>query len=87
MIDWLFLSLGSSEPTTYLLIFLALLGGALFLPIPEDAPLIFAGILAQRGHGDLLYYLVVCYVGILFGDVFLYFIGRRFGTALSNRAW
>lgn len=71
----------------YLSLFLLLLGGAVGLPIPEDIPLVLAGILAHNGNADMQTLFLVCYVGILLGDVIIYLIGRRFGPALYSQRW
>jgi membrane protein DedA with SNARE-associated domain len=87
MLEWFMSLVGSSAPTTYGIIFIMLMGGALFLPIPEDLPLILSGILAQQGHGELLCYFLVCYIGIILGDLFLFFLGLRFGPMLMKHSW
>ncbi|MEM6330929.1 MAG: DedA family protein [Planctomycetota bacterium] len=58
--------------------FLALCG--LGLPIPEEAPLILAGVLSRNGtleHPSLAF--AACLVGAVLGDSLMYFIGRRLG--------
>lgn len=58
--------------------FLALCG--LGLPVPEEAPLILAGVLSANGtldHPSLAY--ASCLFGALLGDSIMYFIGRRLG--------
>lgn len=71
----------------YALLFLALLGGALGLPIPEDIPLIFGGVLIQRGNGAWWVIALVCYVAVVMGDLIIFFTGRTFGPALLNSEW
>lgn len=84
MQDWLLLQSGI---VTYVALFLLLMGGAIGLPIPEDIPLILAGILVHRGQADLQLIFVICYVGILLGDIIIYFVGRRIGPAIFNKPW
>lgn len=59
-------------------VFLALTG--LGLPIPEEAPLVLAGVLSANGTLEypLLAYLS-CLLGSLIGDSIMYGIGRHFG--------
>ncbi|MCB0321012.1 MAG: DedA family protein [Bdellovibrionales bacterium] len=71
----------------YPMLFFALLGGAIGLPIPEDLPLIAAGIFGQRGSGNLGMLFVVCYLGVVMGDTIIFLIGRRFGAALFTKKW
>jgi membrane protein DedA with SNARE-associated domain len=75
-----------------LLIFFGLCVGAGFgLPVPEELAIVLAGLWAA-GKGDAypLYrwlMLPVCIVGVIIADVFLYSVGRYFGTRLLERKW
>lgn len=60
---------------------LLLLGGFGF-PIPEDIPLILAGVAAQKGLVLMKAVLVTCYVGVLSADIIVYGIGYCFGQKL-----
>jgi len=71
----------------YIIIFLALMGGAIGLPIPEDVPLIAAGILVQLEQAKLEIIVPVCYFGILLGDVTIFLIGRKLGPTLFSKKW
>lgn len=71
----------------YLTLFLLLMGGAIGLPIPEDIPLILAGIVAHRGNGKIEILFIVCYVAIILGDLLIFAVGRRFGPKLFKTAW
>ncbi len=84
MQEWLLLQDGM---IVYVTLFFLLLGGAIGLPIPEDIPLIFAGIIAHNGKAEIKILFAVCYVAILIGDVFIYGIGRKFGPALYSKRW
>lgn len=84
MIDWI---LGQEGLLMYFLLFVALMGGAVGLPIPEDLPLVIAGVLVQRGTADLALTFIICYASILLGDLLVFAIGRRFGSALFSKPW
>ena len=84
MIDWLLLKEGI---IVYLALFFALIGGAVGLPIPEDVPLILAGILAHTGQADLQLLFFCCYSGIILGDLIIFSLGRRFGPTLLRKKW
>jgi membrane protein DedA with SNARE-associated domain len=71
----------------YTIVFALLLASAFGLPIPEDLSLIAAGILV---HSDRVYVLpmaVICYVGLVLGDVVIYRLGRLAGPAVFRRRW
>jgi membrane protein DedA with SNARE-associated domain len=84
MQEWILLQEGW---VVYLGLFSMLMGGAIGLPIPEDLPLILAGILLQIGQGELLPLFLVCYGSILLGDLLIFSIGRRFGPTLFSKPW
>ncbi len=52
------------------------------MPIPEDITLISAGLLAGIGNISLTGGMIAGYVGVLVGDMLLFFIGRKFGRNL-----
>ena len=64
---------------TYLGIFAVLLLGSLGVPIPEEMPIAAAGILSHEGLARWWLALPVCLLGVLSGDVVLYWTGRRWG--------
>jgi membrane protein DedA with SNARE-associated domain len=68
----------------YLGTFLALLASGMGAPIPEEIPIVTAGVLAGKGemvsHWWLL--LPVCILGVVVGDGLLYGLGRFFGNRL-----
>lgn len=84
MIDQL---LSGEGPLLYLALFLALMGGAIGLPIPEDIPLIAAGIAAQAGAGRVELLFLTCYFSVLIGDTFVYYVGRKLGPKLFQMNW
>lgn len=67
---------------TYLGILAALLLGSLGVPIPEEMPIVAAGILSHEGLARWWLALPVCVLGVLSGDVVLYLAGRRWGERL-----
>lgn len=60
-------------------IFLVLLAAGFGAPMPEDIPLLTAGILCHVGAAKLRFMLPVALAGVLIGDVTLFALGRRFG--------
>lgn len=71
---------GLSGWTAYGAIMGALLVCGLGVPIPEDVTLLAAGVLASAGNISLIGAMMVCFVGVLAGDAFLFFLGRHFGA-------
>ena len=85
MLEWL---LDLSNPYfIYMLLFGALMGGAIGLPIPEDLPLIAAGVLAEQGNITAPMALLICYFGVVTGDLIVYFIGRKLGPSIFDHRW
>ncbi len=84
MADWLLLQDGLF---LYVALFLMLLGGAIGLPIPEDLPLILAGVLVHLDKVTLELVVPVCYAGVLLGDIIIFMIGRAVGPALFQKRW
>jgi membrane protein DedA with SNARE-associated domain len=82
--EWI---LAQSGLNLYLGLFLLLIGGAVGLPIPEDVPLVLAGVLIQIGHASWQTAFIVCYVAIILGDVIIYGVGRKIGPALYKKEW
>ncbi len=82
--DWF---LAQEGQFLYLLICLTLIGGAFFLPFPEDLILIIVGILVQRNLVELQWAFLIAYVSIVVGDMILYGIGFRFGINLFSKRW
>ena len=60
-------------------LYLALCLGGLGLPIPEEVPVLTAGVLAHRGAVRWWAALLVCIGGVVTGDLVLYWTGRRWG--------
>lgn len=69
------------ESGSYLAFLLALVGGGLGVPIPEDLVLLTAGALSKRGITRWWIAAPICYVGVLLGDSALYLAARKLGNA------
>ena len=63
----------------YVGILAALCLGSLGAPIPEEIPVVTAGVLAHQGVVRWWLALPLCIVGVLSGDVVLYWVGRHWG--------
>ncbi len=63
------------------LIALLILGG-LGLPFPEDATLILCGFLIAGKIVDPAASLLLCFIGLMLVDAFLYFAGRKYGRKI-----
>lgn len=75
---------GFVEQFTYVGIFAVLLLGSLGVPIPEEMPIIAAAVLSHEGIVRWWLAVPVCLVGVLSGDVVLYWIGRHWGEQVLN---
>ena len=69
---------------TYLGIFAALLLGSLGVPIPEEIPIIAAAVFSHEGIVRWWLALPMCLLGVLSGDMVLYWIGRHWGEQVLN---
>ncbi|MCC6278207.1 MAG: DedA family protein [Oligoflexia bacterium] len=63
----------------YAAIFGVLFACGMGVPIPEDITLFVAGYLTYLGNIELGPAIMVCLVGVLIGDYFLFFLGRIYG--------
>ena len=83
MLDWL-------KQSSYLGIILFLTLTGIGLPVPEEVPIVAAGV-ASAGKDpalDWYYALPACMVGALLGDSLMYAIGRFFGARiLKEHPW
>jgi membrane protein DedA with SNARE-associated domain len=84
MSEWFLLQNG---PVLYAVLFLMLLGGAVGLPIPEDLPLILGGVVVHTGQAQLELVLAISYLGVVLGDLIIFFVGRYFGPSLFQKSW
>lgn len=65
------------EEFQYLAIAFVLFIAGLGVPIPEDIPLIYGGIMSGQGKMNVFIHFIVSMVFIIIGDVCLYMIGKR----------
>lgn len=72
------------EHFTYVGLFCVLLLCGLGLPLPEDVALLAGGFLAHRGLTQLPMTMAVALLGVVAGDNWLFYLGRRFGTGLVS---
>ena len=72
------------EHFTYAGIFLVLFVAGLGVPIPEEAPVLAAGVLSSVGTTRWWVALPVCIVGVLAGDTVLYWVGHHWGERVMN---
>jgi len=66
----------------HITLFCMLLVGAFGFPIPEDIPLVLAGVASSQGLVTLKAIFVTCYVGVLLSDQIIYLFGYWFGKRL-----
>ena len=77
-----------SSPGSYLAIIVVLILTGTGLPIPEEVPIIAAGILSSHGQLDWWWALPACLFGALAGDCVMYWIGYHFGrSVLREHPW
>jgi membrane protein DedA with SNARE-associated domain len=73
------------EHGSYGIIFLVLVLTGAGLPMPEEVPIIYAGVAASAGTLNPWAALAVCFAGALMGDCVLYSIGYHFGHSLAMK--
>ena len=73
----------------YLGIFLSLVLAGFGFPIPEELPVITAGIMVGHDDSQLRWYVMlpVVIAGVVIGDGLLYGIGRLWGTRVLDLPW
>jgi membrane protein DedA with SNARE-associated domain len=67
-----------------LIVFVLILTGA-GLPMPEEVPIVYAGVAASVGTLNAWGALAACFAGALIGDCVLYTIGYHFGHGLAMK--
>ncbi len=72
-------------PTPYLLIFGILLLCGFGLPIPEDITLFAGGLLAYYGVVELPVMILVAFLGVMFGDSVMWFLGYKYGRQILKK--
>ncbi|MCK4343247.1 MAG: DedA family protein [Phycisphaerae bacterium] len=75
--DWM-------QQAFYPALLLILITASLGVPIPEDVPLIAAGVLIKTHPGIASWHgtLIVALIGIMIGDLMLYTLGKRWGPGV-----
>jgi membrane protein DedA with SNARE-associated domain len=69
----------------FIVAFFSLLAAGMGAPIPEELPIIGAGLWAATQTGPTRWLiLLVCIIGVVVSDGILYCIGRQFGVRLLN---
>lgn len=71
--------LPSPADGSLVLVFAALLGAGMGLPISEDAVIVATGAFADRGTFPTYVAVATCFAGVLAGDFCIYAFGRYFG--------
>lgn len=71
--------------TPYFLLFGILLACGLGIPIPEDITLFVGGMLAYYGVINVWVTIAVCMAGVLIGDSTIFFLGQKYGPALTDK--
>jgi membrane protein DedA with SNARE-associated domain len=76
------------EHASYLGIIVVLVLTGSGLPVPEEVPIIIAGVAAYHGQLNPWLALVACFVGAILGDCVMYAIGYHFGhNVLRDHPW
>lgn len=73
---------GIIDQFPYAGLFILLIMGGIGLPFPEDTTLILCGFLIFNDIVRTVPALIVVYSGLLVTDVFLYYIGRKYGRII-----
>lgn len=68
----------------YLVLFGLLFSCGLGMPLPEDIPLLVAGMLVGAGKMHLLVVAICGWCGIIGGDCVIYYMGHRFGLNITK---
>jgi membrane protein DedA with SNARE-associated domain len=84
MPSWIENHLSDTNPSFYPVVFLSLLLAGLGFPISADLVLLTIGYIAYRGHADYGLLIGLSIAGILLSDTGMFFIGKIFGTRLTN---
>ena len=72
------------EHFTYAGLLVVLFATGLGVPIPEEAPIVAAGVLAQEKVIRWWIALPVCLIGVLSGDTVLYWVGHHWGERILD---
>jgi membrane protein DedA with SNARE-associated domain len=74
---------GWFEAGGYLALFGLLFACGLGLPLPEDVPLLLAGVFIFHGKMQLAHAAILAWCGIIGGDCVLYNLGKRYGLNIT----
>lgn len=80
---------GWMQHAFYPVLLLVLVAASLGVPIPEDVPLIAAGVILSQQPGLATWAgtLLIALLGIMCGDVILYVLGGRWGPEVCQHRW
>jgi membrane protein DedA with SNARE-associated domain len=80
---------GWMQHAFYPVLALVLLAASFGVPIPEDVPLIAAGVILAQQPGTATWTGTLCtaLLGIMCGDVVLYTLGKRWGPEACQHRW
>ncbi|MFP4687407.1 MAG: DedA family protein [bacterium] len=76
MLDYFYFALPVVIEYRYLAVFLALTVAGLGVPIPEELSIVVSGYMVATGRMEFWFTFVVCYAGVLAGDLVTYALGR-----------
>ncbi len=68
----------------HIAVFILLVLGGFGFPIPEDIPLLLAGVAGQKGFVKIQSIFVTSYIGVILADQIVFFIGYFFGQKLLD---
>jgi len=76
---------------SHLGLFTVLMAAGFGLPLPEDIPLVLAGVIVRQAHDDAIRPLILMMctgmIGVIVGDSALFWMGRLYGQSILNRRW
>ncbi len=75
---------GWFEAGGYVVLFGLLFSCGLGLPLPEDIPLLMAGVFVYHGKMQLVWACILAWCGIIGGDCVLYNMGKRYGMNITR---
>lgn len=81
IIRWLTTDSGFNVHVT---IFALLLLGGVGFPIPEDLPVLLGGVAAAKNVVSFHAVFLICYSGVMIGDMSMYLFGRFFGQKILD---
>lgn len=70
---------------SYIAILVVLVLTGMGLPVPEEVPIVAAGVLSAHGHLNAWLALACCLIGAVLGDTASYWIGYHFGRSILQR--